>query len=173
MSELKLCRIPIEEILVPNHYLLAFKNVEQLRGVVVEPEDFLRLPRQRGPGGLGVADKVENLAGDGVEGGGHRGAELGGAPGPNAQNFLRHVFRESEVAVGQSLLLRVPPQVVGVADYAAVAGELVRTEDLLSLQAGEVQAPGDDSSGGPLHLRRGRGWRGSRLLRRRLKLLHS
>ena len=137
----------------------------------MEPEDLLRLPCQRGPGGLGVADQVLNLDGDAVEVVGHRGAELGGAPGPNAQNFLRHIFCEGEVAVGQSLLLRVLPQEVGVSDHRAVAGELVRTEDLLRLEAGEVQAPGDDTSGGTLHLRRGR--RGSRLLRRRLKLLHS
>ena len=158
-------------MLKPNYYLLAFKNVGQLQCVVVEPENFLRLPRQRGPGGLGVADKVLNLDGDAVEVVGHRGGELGGAPGPYPQNLLRHIFREGEVAVGQSLLLRVLPQIVGVTDHRAVAGELVRTEELLSLQAGEVQATGDDSSGGTLRLRRGR--RGSRLLRRRLKLLHS
>ena len=139
----------------------------------MEPEDLLRLPCQRGPGGLGVADQVLNFDGDAVEVVGHRGAELGGAPGPNAQNFLRHIFCEGEVAVGQSLLLRVLPQIVGVSDHRAVAGELVRTQDLLSLKAGEVQATGDGSSGGTLHLRRGRGWRVSRLLRRRLKLLHS
>ena len=137
----------------------------------MEPEDLLRLPCQRGPGGLGVADQVLNFDGDAVEVVGHRGAELGGAPGPYPQNFLRHIFCEGEVAVGQSLLLRVLPQEVGVSDHRAVAGELVRTEDLLRLEAGEVQATGDDTSGGTLHLRRGR--RGSRLLRRRLKLLHS
>ena len=73
----------------------------------------------------------------------------------------------------QRLLLGVLPQIVGVSDQRAVAGELVRTQDLLSLKAGEVQATGDGSSGGTLHIWQGRGWRVSRLLRRRLKLLHS